>query len=299
MKILRIMAVVALVASGSAFAEQAFEPASAGGGVVPPVANAPLWDAPRAILFDNGPLLTHSGTGVGGADESWLQTAAGMGTYGFGHQVAFDNRISDQFTIPAGETWDLTQITFFAYQTGAPTTSTITAVNLQIWDAMPPGGTVVWGDTSTNIMANTAWTNIYRVLDTDTGVASNRAIMANTVAVPLTLGEGTYWLDWQSDGSLTSGPWAPPVTIMGSTTTGDALQSTDGGLTYPAVVDGGTLTGQGFPFVVEGDVQGGGGGGGGGTGGAGEPIPTMSKTGMVVLILALIGISAVLIRRRM
>jgi len=40
-------------------------------------------------------------------------------------------------------------------------------------------------------------------------------------------------------------------------------------------------------------------GGGGGTGGLANPIPTLSTTGVLVLVLALIGISAVLIRRRM
>ena len=40
-------------------------------------------------------------------------------------------------------------------------------------------------------------------------------------------------------------------------------------------------------------------GGGGGTGATAEPIPTLSTTGIAVLILALIGISVVLIRRRM
>ena len=122
--------------------------------------------------------------------------------------------------------------------------------------------------------------------------------MANVTTAVVSLGEGTYWINWATDGSASSGPWAPPVSILGSTTTGDGLQSTDSGASYAPVVDVG---GQGFPFIVEGTIQGGGGGGGGGggTGAAAEPVPTLSKTGVVVLILALIGISAVLIRRRM
>lgn len=43
----------------------------------------------------------------------------------------------------------------------------------------------------------------------------------------------------------------------------------------------------------------GGTGGGGGTGGAANPVPTLSNTGLVVMMLALIAISVVLIRRRM
>jgi len=43
----------------------------------------------------------------------------------------------------------------------------------------------------------------------------------------------------------------------------------------------------------------GGTGGGGGTGGVATPVPTLSSTGIVVMMLALIAISVVLIRRRM
>ena len=42
--------------------------------------------APQAVLYDNGPLATHPGGGFGGADASALQTALGMGTFGYGHR---------------------------------------------------------------------------------------------------------------------------------------------------------------------------------------------------------------------
>ena len=60
--------------------------------------------------------------------------------------------------------------------------------------------------------------------------------------------EGTYWVAWQTDGTLSSGPWAPPVTILGQTTTGNGQQSITGG-PYAPVSDVG---GQGFPFIIEG-----------------------------------------------
>ncbi len=295
MKVIKILSILALVAAMPVAADNTFEPASATGVGVPPDSLSPVWDGPRAVLYDNGPLVTHPGGGSGGADASALQTALGMGTYGYGNQVSAGNRIADQFTIPVGETWDITSITFFGYQSFAGTTSTITAVNAQITDAMPPGGTVVFGDQSTNIMGSTAWTNTYRVLDTAL-TGTDRAIMANVTSAVVSLGEGTYWINWATDGSASSGPWAPAVTILGSTTTGDGLQSTDSGATYAPLVDVG---GQGFPFIVEGTLQGGGGGGGGGTGGAAEPVPALSKSGIVILVLAFIGIAAVLIRRRM
>lgn len=298
MKVFKILVILAFVAAMPVAADKAFEPVGTTGVSVAPNPDAPRWERPRAILHDNGSFTTNFGTGVGGADESWTQTTLGMTTWGFGHQVASGYWIADQFTVPVGETWDITTITFFAYQSYAGNVSTMTAVHLRIWDGTPGVSTLVWGDTTTNVMGPTSWTNVYRVSDTDTGVNSDRAIMASMANVNTSLGEGTYFLDWQTDGSASSGPWAIPVVIIGNTTTGDALQSADGA-TYAAVVDNGSLTGQGFPFIVEGTLQGGGGGGGGGTGGTAEPVPALSNSGIVILVLAFIGIAAVLIRRRM
>ena len=205
------------------------------------------------VLYDNGPAFNVPGGGAGGADLSLLEsTTLGMSTLGFGHQVSAGNRIADDFT--ATEQWTIDSIVFFAYQTNGGIPSTITAVNLQIWDGSPDLGTstVVWGDASTNVMTHTEWSNIYRASETDPS-STARAIMKNTVTVGTTLPAGTYWLDWQSDGSAASGPWAPPIAILGETTTGNALQFT--GAWAPAL-DGGTATPQGFPFIIYGTSMG-------------------------------------------
>ena len=211
-----------------------------------------------AILYDNGPLINGLGTGVGGADESILQSISlGMSTIAFGHEVSSDNRVSDDFTISDANGWDVTTITFYAYQTDSSTTSTITHVIVRIWDGPPaqPGSTVVFGDTTTNLLTNTLWSGIYRVTETTTGTATSRPIMANIVNVNMHLDQGTYWLDWQTGGTLPSGPWAPPITINGQPSTGDGLQSLDAGVTYNAALDDGSGTPpQGFPFIVEGAV---------------------------------------------
>ncbi|HSL17276.1 MAG TPA: hypothetical protein VLB51_05155 [Methylomirabilota bacterium] len=303
MRALKALALVVLVAAVPAFADQAFEPASAGGVGYPPDPSAPMWDGPEAILFNNGPLVTNPGGGAGGADLSALQTALLLNILGAGHQFTAGNSIADDFTIPAGESWDITNITFFAYQTNSTTASTMTGVYVQIWNGPPnAGGSVIWGDLATNRIVTTAWANMYRASDT-TPTNTARPVMASVAAVtPPTLPAGTYWVQWSTDGSLASGPWAPPISILGQTTTGNALQYTG---SWAPFIDTGT-TGtenfpQGFPFIIEGTAQGtgGGGGGGGGTGVGSEPIPTLSKTGVVILVLAIIGISAILIRRRM
>jgi hypothetical protein len=105
----------------------------------------------------------------------------------------------------------------------------------------------VFGDLTTNRMTGTTWSNIYRVTQT-TMTATNRPIMVNTVSCGTHLAPGTYWLDWTTSGSLGSGPWAPPITILGQTTTGNAMQYTTG---WAAAMDTGTLTQQGLPFTID------------------------------------------------
>ncbi len=206
------------------------------------------WRKPLVVLYDNGPLVNSPGTGAGGADESQLQTALGMNSLGAGHQFSLGYWVADDFTVPAGG-WQVDTITFFAYQTNSTTTSTITGVYVQIFNGDPSaGGTVVWGDTTTNRMASTGWSNIYRVTDTTSG-ATNRPVMASVATIGTTLTPGTYWVAWSTDGSLTSGPWAPPVTITGQTTTGNAVQLTTA---WAALTDTGTATPQGLPFVIDG-----------------------------------------------
>ncbi|MEN8163894.1 MAG: hypothetical protein ABFS37_07180 [Acidobacteriota bacterium] len=251
------LAIVVLILAVPAWAENALEIVDPEEVVtsLPPDPGAPMWDGPRAVLYDNGPFVTHTGTGVGGADESWLQTDLGLNTLGSGHQFLNGYSIADDFDVVDAAGWDVDQITFFAYQTNSPTTSTITGLYVQIWDGPPDStGTVIWGDLTTNLMASTAWSNAYRVADYDTGVGSARPIMASVATIGgFHLAQGTYWLEWSSDGSASySGPWAPPISIVGQTTTGNAKQNLDG--TWGELTDSGTGTPQGLPFIIEGAV---------------------------------------------
>ncbi|MHB8790315.1 MAG: hypothetical protein ACYDBT_10590 [Desulfobulbaceae bacterium] len=203
------------------------------------------------LLYDNGPLVNSPGTGVGGADESVLQTSLGMNTLGFGDQYLIGNRMADDFEVTDVH-WNILQIHLFAYQTGAAIElSTITGVYLQIWDGPPndPASKVVWGDLTTNRLVSSTWSGIYRLADNSPG-STSRPIMLNVVNVDTTLKGGTYWLDWMTDGTLASGPWAPPITVTGQTTTGNALQYTTSSGVWNLALDG--LAQQGMPFVIYG-----------------------------------------------
>ncbi|MBE9548568.1 MAG: hypothetical protein IMF09_04110 [Proteobacteria bacterium] len=262
-------------------------------GVPPNINSVTLMMAPMGnILYDNGPLINSPGTGAGGADESILETITlGLNIFGYGHQVAADNRIADDFTINSPGGWLISNITFYAYQTSSSITSTMTAANLRIWDGIPGevGSQVVWGDDSTNIMTATGWSGIYRVTETTSG-DTLRPIMTNEVAVNTVLIPGTYWLDWQTDGTLISGPWAPPISILGQAVTGNGMQSVDGGVTYAAVVDSGTADPAGFPFIIAGNLNG---------FGAPKTIPLLANEMLLLLAALLALVALVTIRRKM
>ncbi len=207
-----------------------------------------VWGGARDVLWDNGPLVNFD------PDQSMLQdTTLGMSTYGFGHQITYTYWIADDFTIPDGDTWNVENITFFGYQTNSTLTTTFTDYHVVIFDGPPfePTSSVVFGDPTTNVLQASGWSGIYRTLESAPG-ATNRPIMANICDVMVTLGPGTYYVIWQAAGTLSSGPWAPPISIWNQAETGDGWQSLDDGLTWSYATDSGSGAIQGLPFIVEG-----------------------------------------------
>jgi hypothetical protein len=210
----------------------------------------PVWDGPKAVLWDNGPIVTSVGTGVGGADESIVD--ATETTNGFGCYYLSDLRLADDFTVPAGESWYITKITLFGYQTDSPgTASTITTAYIEIWDNPPEFGTLVYGDMITNVLTSTQWMNCYRVQYSASGTNVQRPIMANVCefSSPIILTEGDYWLCWQLDGTEASGPWTPPITINGTLVTGDAYQYYQS--SWSIIADATSGNYKGLPFILE------------------------------------------------
>ncbi len=212
------------------------------------------------ITYKNGPLVNLPRGGPNGNDASILQNLSlDMAILGFGNSVADNNRLADEFTINDADGWLIDDITFYAYQTNSPITSTITAVTLRIWDGPPdvPTSTIVFGDTTTNRLLTSNWSGVYRI--SESTFSSARPIMASTVAADTFLSPGTYWLDWLSQGSSSfSGPWAPPIVISDVITTGNSLQLSGG--VWSAVTDtssggNGTHAPQGFPFYITGQVS--------------------------------------------
>jgi len=202
------------------------------------------------LAYESGPYFNIPGN----PDISRLENVTlGMTTTGFGAQVTAGNRMADDIILT--DDYDITTIDFYAYQTGTPTSpASINEINLQVWDGDPsnPASTVIWGDPTTNVFSSAVWSNAYREAESAPG--TTRAIQRVTVApVGLSLPAGTYWLDWSFGGTGASGPWQPPVAILGQTMTGNGMQFTTASGVWGPAQDGGTLTQQGLPIQVYGD----------------------------------------------
>src|SRR5690606_89517 len=113
-------------------------------------------------------------------------------------------RLADDFTITSQGGWQIDDVTVYCYQTNSSApNSPFTDGYLQIWDGPPgePGSTVIFGDTTTNRLASSTFTNLYRTFNSTTpppGTAPTtaRPIYANKLTVNHTLPPGTYWIDY-------------------------------------------------------------------------------------------------------
>jgi len=257
MRTLGMLILASALLSTAAAANNAFEDISAPSGSIPPE-NGPIWSAPdAAVLHNNGPLITNIGTCPGTPpNNNESQIRAGGTVFGFGHAVSTGFRVADNFTVPAGQQWEIQAITFFGYQTGAGTGApTMNQVSLRLWLGRPgdASSVVICGSTTNNVLALSAFSGIYRTVNTaPCPGATTRPIFSNVCTLPTgclpCLPEGTYWLDWNTGGTLASGPWAPPVTPTPAGA--NALQFSGTALTWGPLLDG-TIN-EDLPFIIEG-----------------------------------------------
>lgn len=228
---------------------------------------------PTACAFSNGGLNPQSIAENGvvsptGTFWSEVQHNTGVTTLanassGFA-AVQGTNRLTDNFTLTQPCT--LNSVNFYGYLTGAAATpSPFTAYTLRIWNGRPGdvGSTVIFGDTTTNRLASSVNSNLFRlfnsVVPTNTPPGTTRRIWRNTVTVGTLLPAGTYWLDWASTVTGNVSHFHPSKTIAGSRgVAGDNARQFDvATAVWVDLVDAGTpATNPGVPQDMPFDING-------------------------------------------
>lgn len=200
------------------------------------LAFAALANLAMAQTYSNGGLTTGSTTNGGTAAPAgftWSEVQNNTGnttesntTAGYGGTQSSSTAsyfIADDFTIPAGSTWEISQIEFYIYQSGyTGSTSPYNTVRVNILDSDPSTGTAtsVFGDDTTNRFASTSTANMYRVFNstvpTTSAPGTTRQIWKVVANTPVTLSSGTYWIKYQLQNSvMANAGFLPPVTIKG------------------------------------------------------------------------------------
>jgi|GEM_PF-774665 len=175
------------------------------------------------VVFNNGAFINAPDLAPGGYDGSVLKDP--LSIFGYNNSSSMGLRVADDFTVPDGCSWVIDGFTFYGYQTGADNAaSTFTSLNYRIWKGFPnaPGSQIVFGDTSANSLVSSVWAEAYRYSEIAPG--TTRPVFANTASAGVTLQSGQYWVDWQTEGTITTGAWAIPIVITGSNSTGNAIQ---------------------------------------------------------------------------
>jgi hypothetical protein len=204
-----------------------------------------------ADTYDNGGMDPQPG-GCNG--DMYSQIEAPSNVYGNNTLVGAFHQ-ADDFTVPSGQTWDISQLTWYLYQTNAPVTEPLVDVFVQIWNGNPMlGGSLIAGDMTTDRLTSSTFSGVYRVSAiTECARAVKECKIDMTWLAPL--GAGTYWIEIGSNGNVAySGPWANHVVPRDGNE--NSIFYTVGTATW--AVNAANGVGWDYPFKLE--YSGGGGG---------------------------------------
>lgn len=188
------------------------------------------------VLFDNGPVVNSNGKSVLSAPDTTFGVNAKSGTA----------TVADDFEIAAGQSWNITSIDFFAYQTGATGFTFGNAFWSIVKDDVNTGTVVASGKTAVTNGGRVG----YRVDANAQGNTTRPIFDLNADIDDLKLDKGHYWLRWSLTGSGNSGPW---VAYTADSRAGNAAQSTGGG--FATHLDTTSRRTHELPFALNGDVN--------------------------------------------
>lgn len=181
----------------------------------------------QPLVFANGNLSTGNQTSnfiTAPPGYTWSEAQYPNITNGYNSAIANNVTLADDFTVPAGQQWNISQIEFFAYSTGYTDTLIFpfNDVRIRIFDTDPTTGdpAPIVGNLTTNRFTSAASARIYRV--SNNNVNLSRLIWSVKCNLPTSLRPGNYWIEWQlgTISGVTSN-FTPLNTIVGTFTQPD------------------------------------------------------------------------------
>lgn len=195
-------------------------------------------------IYSSGPIVTNPGAAMNGGNLSALQvqgatpffmTTIGHGAWRSNPNSTLELGIVDAFA--TNGTWSVDGLQFYCYQTGVSLPS-ISGVYVEIYSGDPAiGGQPIAGSpglannlfTTPGYQVGNVMTNVYRA-SLATPADGTRQIQAVRIVLPAPLvldpaitGTSTYWIRYEFESATSaSGPWVPPISILGSPDTGRA-----------------------------------------------------------------------------
>lgn len=170
----------------------------------------------------------------------------------FGYTGTFGDRlIADDFTVPAGEKWNIENFYFYAYQTNFSGTSfPVNEFYYEIYASDPSvaGAVKIFGDATTNRYVSAETTNWYRILQGQTDGTTRKIYKMKIQALDLNLTAGTYWIKWGS--KVSTGTHFYPQFPHNPDKNNNAKQFVVAGATWNELNDSGQKIS--FPFEISG-----------------------------------------------
>lgn len=216
-------------------------------------------------IYTNGPIATgtiSTNLTAAPAGYSWseLQTpnaSLGLSAY-YNNALTTNFALADDFVVPAGETWNISSLDVFGYQTSyAGTTIPIDAIRVRIWNDDPSLGTstVVFGDMTTNVL-NAAGSGEEFVYRTATTTGTTRKVWRFNANVTASLTAGTYWVEFQVHATNDASLFFPPVTILNTLSSPTWNGKQRNVAAWASTIDGGSTNVLAIPFKLNGVVLG-------------------------------------------
>lgn len=203
-------------------------------------------------IYSNGTMSTGSvcASGVSAPvgttwSEAQADVSSNVSNWSVGIGNFYNNNTSiwvgDDFTIPSGQTWNISKIAFYGMEWSA-TSNPFDGLRLQIWKGKPgvSGSLVIYGDATTNVLSNVIDSLIYGIPHSSIpspGIVPDLLskfwkLEANA---NLTLSSGTYWITWQTHTVRALSAFSPFVVVKNIRTqpSWNAILSSSPGIWIP------------------------------------------------------------------